>query len=1167
MNLSGLLDEVRGTTSYGDLLEALKGGREIPPLGLIPAARPYLAAALARDLGAPLLLVAAGPETARDWADELRKWLGPDVPVYHFATPDSLPYERIPWATYTIQERLRALVALARESVPVVVTSARAVAGSTVPRREMRLSVRSLKVGQIATLGDLLRRWFGEGYRLESVVEEPGTIARRGGILDIWPPNLPRPVRVEFFGDEVDSLRFFDPGTQLTTNKTESVLVGPGSEAFPRFAGRAISRMDEMDFSTCHPPARRDFEHDRKALEAGQGFPGAEYYIPLLYPVPGNLLDHLPEGALVFLDEGEEVAQAIMAVERQADQIERELIRSGEIPAGWPKPHSTWQEISQRLDRHRKLWAGQSEGLQYSDTVHSIGRLFWPAPIYNSRLDDLASDVEEIRRLGSSTVLITRQASRVSKLLSERGVPAMQVEDLTDPSSVEGVLLIQGTSNEGFVIREREDQPPALVLLTDVELFGWRRARRRVPRAKVARRAEAFFSEIKPGDYVVHIDHGIGRFGGLVRMKIGSVEQEYLLVEYAQGDRLYVPVQQTNRLSKYVSPSDVPPTLHRLHTTDWSRAKKRAKQAVAEIARDLLALYAAREMSPGHAFPPDTPWQKDLEAAFSYQETEDQLRAIAEVKKDMESPSPMDRLVCGDVGYGKTEVAIRAAFKAIMDGKQVALLAPTTVLAQQHFYTFKRRLDPFPVNVAMLSRLQTQAQQRKVLQGLADGSVDLVIGTHRLLSKDVRFKDLGLIIVDEEQRFGVYHKERLKQLRHQVDVLTLTATPIPRTLYLSLAGVRDMSLITSPPEDRLPIKTFVSEFDRGLIRKAILRELDRGGQVYFVHNRVRGIRAVARMIRDLVPEAIVEVAHGQMRERHLSEVMLSFTEGNVDVLVCTTIIENGLDVPNANTIIINNSHRFGLAQLYQLRGRVGRGAVRAYAYLLYPRGYDLPRQVQERLEMLAQASEAGAGFQIAMRDLEVRGAGEILGARQHGHMTAVGMDMYTRLLAQAVKELKEQQQSDLVLRPETVAMVLELEPSLVPDLPLAASIPEEYVPSSDLRLRLYRQLSGIRSLKEMREFASMLRDRFGPPPDEVKNLLFQTEVRLLGEKAGVKLVGKEGNYLTVVLESYLPADVRLPQGVRGRGTHVWIPLDGDNLWMPKLKQALESLASCVPQSR
>ncbi len=1156
MNLSGLLQPVRESAAYRDLLDALQSG-QTPPLGVLPAARPYLAAALALDVRKPLLLVAAGPETARDWVDELRQWLGPEAPVYHFAAPDALPYERIPWTAYTVQERLRALVALAKERSPIVVASARAIAMPTVPAREMRLSVRTLKVGQIAPPGELLRRWFEEGYRLEPVVEEPGTVARRGGLLDIWPPNLRHPVRVEFFGDEVDSLRFFDPETQITTGKTDSVLIGPGSEAFPRFSGNALARMDEMDFSTCHPPAMRDFRHDRSALESGQGFRGAEYYIPLLYSTPGNLLDHLREGSLALLDEGEEVVQAIMAVERQAHQIERELVRSGEIPSGWPKPYFTWQEVSGRLEKHRKLWLGQSAGLLYEGTTHPIGKLFWPAPLYNSRLEDLASDVEEFRRLGSGTVLVTRQASRVSKLLSEKGVPARQVEEIA--ALEKGVLLVQGTSNEGFVIRESEDDPPVLVFLTDTELFGWRRARRRVPRARKTTRTDVFFSEIKPGDYVVHIDHGIGRFGGLVRMKVGDVEQEYLLVEYAHNDRLYVPVQQANRLSKYVSPSDAPPTLHRLHTGDWARAKKRAKRAVAEIARDLLALYAAREVSQGHAFSPDTPWQKDLEAAFPYQETEDQIRAIEEVKRDMESPSPMDRLVCGDVGYGKTEVAIRAAFKAVIDGKQVAILTPTTVLAQQHFYTFKRRLDPFPVRVEMLSRLQTHAQQKKVLQGLADGSVDIVIGTHRLLSKDVRFKDLGLLVIDEEQRFGVYHKERLKQLRHQVDVLTLTATPIPRTLYLSLAGVRDMSLIASPPEDRLPIKTFVGEFDRSLIRKAILRELDRGGQVYFVHNRVRGIKTVAGMIQDLVPEAIVEVAHGQMHERHLSEVMLAFTEGNVDVLVCTTIIENGLDVPNANTIIINDAHRFGLAQLYQLRGRVGRGAVRAYAYLLYPKGYELPRQVRERLEMLSQASEAGAGFQIAMRDLEVRGAGEILGARQHGHMAAVGMDMYTRLLAQTIKELKEQQQSELTLSPETVAMAMELEPSMVPEIPLPASIPEEYVPSSELRLRLYRQLSGLKDLKEVREFAEMLRDRFGPPPEEVKNLLFQTEVRLMGERAGVSLMGKDGDRLTLVLEKGLGPDVKLPDGVRWRGTRVWIPLDGDDRWMSRLKQTLEAL--------
>ena len=523
---------------------------------------------------------------------------------------------------------------------------------------------------------------------------------------------------------------------------------------------------------------------------------------------------------------------------------------------------------------------------------------------------------------------------------------------------------------------------------------------------------EVFFADVQAGDFVVHIEHGIGRFHGLIRMPVDGTEREYLQVEYAQGDQLYVPVHQADRLARYVGAGEAIPSLHRLGTAEWEQVKQRARRAVAEIADDLLELYAAREVVQGHAFSPDAAWQHELEASFPYVETEDQLVAIEAVKQDMEQARPMDRLICGDVGYGKTEVALRAAFKAIMDNKQVAILVPTTVLAQQHYTNFSRRLAAFPVSVAMLSRFQTSGQQDRVLSGLANGSVDLVIGTHRLLSNDVAVKDLGLLIVDEEQRFGVAHKERIKQLRTEVDVLTLTATPIPRTLHMSLTGVRDLSTIDTPPEERLPIKTFVGDFDETLVRQAILREIDRNGQVFFVHNRVQGIEQIAAKLGKIVPEVRIAIAHGQMPERELSAVMLAFAEGDYDVLVCTSIIESGLDIPNANTIIINRADMFGLAQLYQLRGRVGRSAVRAYAYMLVDKYKALSEDARRRLEAIQEASELGAGFRIAMHDLEIRGAGELLGSRQHGHIAAVGFDLYTRLLAQAVNEARENAAGD-----------------------------------------------------------------------------------------------------------------------------------------------------------
>ncbi|RME40901.1 MAG: transcription-repair coupling factor, partial [Caldilineae bacterium] len=722
---------------------------------------------------------------------------------------------------------------------------------------------------------------------------------------------------------------------------------------------------------------------------------------------------------------------------------------------------------------------------------------------------------------------------------------------------------------EGWLLRPRQDAAPLLTFLTDAELFGVRkpqpRRRRRVRRGITP---ETFFSDVKPGDYVVHIEHGIGVFQGLVKLALDGVEREYLEVHYSQGDKLYVPIHQADRLSRYIGADDTPPVLHRLGTSDWSKIKKRARAAVADIAAELLRLYAERQIVPGRAFGPDTDWQRELEAAFPYVETEDQLKAIAEVKADMERPRPMDRLICGDVGYGKTEVALRAAFKAVMDGAQVAILVPTTVLAQQHYNTFRERLAPYPVTVEMLSRFRTPAQTRRILEGLASGGVDIVIGTHRLLQRDVRFKDLGLLIVDEEQRFGVRHKERLRQLRANVDTLTLSATPIPRTLHMALSGVRDMSVIDTPPEERLPIKTTIAHADDTLIRTAILREFDRGGQVYFVHNRVMGIEQMANHIRRLVPEARVRVAHGQMPERQLERVMLDFAAGEFDVLVSTTIIESGLDIPNVNTILINRADRFGLAQLYQLRGRVGRAAVQSYAYLLVPPGHNLPDIARRRLDAIREASELGAGFQIAMRDLEIRGAGDLLGARQHGHIAAVGFDLYVRLLAQAVQERKEvvgAGETDTL----TAEYLLPLEEDIQIHLPLPVYLPEDYLPEEHLRLRLYRRMANLNTLEEVESMGRELEDRFGALPEPVVNLMYQLKLKVLCRAAGVRYVSTEGGQVVIRAETLENVDRpglqrRLSAGVRVGRRQIWIPLHDDAAqWQGELEKALTLLGRMV----
>jgi transcription-repair coupling factor (superfamily II helicase) len=1118
---------------------------------------------------------------------------------------------------------------------------------STLPVREMRLALRTIRQEQSFDLNKMLALWIGLGYESGAVVETPGQFSRRGGIVDIWPPNLHKPLRIELFGDEVDSLRIFDPSTQRTVARVEQAWIGPASETLPRLGERAANRLKSLDLSPCHPPARIEYEREIASLLGGSGFRNLEWWMPYLYSQPTALLDYLPSAGFLLVDDAAELLASLADLEGQAEQLSRDLAAAGDLPAGLVPPYLTVAALGERLSRSQPVILGhgllssQAEALSgdlaglpgaegpgarrpgtqaipnppiYHLPIYQFTDSFVAGPRYGGQVRTALTDLKRELAEGDRVVMVTRQAPRMADLLNEAGHAIAPTENIEVPPPP-GLTLIQGVMEEGWRMANGEwpmasseslvingDSPMAdsslpsaisyqpsasLWFLTDAELFGWGKPKPRRPQRPRAVAPEVFFADVKPGDYVVHIEHGIGRFKGLVKLILDHVEREYLQVEYAQGDDLYVPVHQADRLARYVAPGDSVPALHRLGTLDWEQVKARARRAVADIADELLELYAAREVVQGHAFSPDAAWQAELEASFPYIETEDQLVAIEAVKHDMEQSRPMDRLICGDVGYGKTEVALRAAFKAIMDGKQVAVLVPTTVLAQQHYTNFNRRLAAFPVNVAMLSRFQTPARQDRVVADLLSGKVDLVVGTHRLLSQDVAFKDLGLLIVDEEQRFGVVHKERIKQMRTEVDVLTLTATPIPRTLHMSLTGVRDLSTIETPPEERLPIKTFVGDYDENLIRQAILREMDRNGQVYFVHNRVQGIEQMAARVRKIVPEARLAIAHGQMPEKELSSVMLAFADGEYDVLVCTSIIESGLDIPNCNTIIINRADQFGLAQLYQLRGRVGRSAMRAYAYLLVDKYKALTEDARRRLEAIQEASELGAGFRIAMEDLEIRGAGELLGARQHGHITAVGFDLYTRLLAQAVQEARERvsagdrgqgtggrgqgagirdQGSGVRGQEEAQHNLLEdpLAPTVQLDLNLPARIPESYVPEAALRLQLYRRLAGLTTLEAIAEIAQEFTDRFGPVPEEVENLLYIVRVKVLAINAGVEAISQEEEQLVLKsakLESVDRAKLQeqlAAQGVAARVARraIWLEMKEANGWRSDLLKTL-----------
>jgi transcription-repair coupling factor (superfamily II helicase) len=1152
---------------------------------LIAPARSYLIAALQQDLGRPLLVVAAQLERAQQIYDELRVWSATPEGVLRFPEPDALPYERVPWAMETVGERLATLTALSPLPYPsspipypLVVTSARALMYKTIPLEEFKASTHTLRAGQTISLQKTLAHWYALGYRPESVVEEPGTFSRRGGIIDVFPPGNPWPVRIELFGDQIESLRTFDPTSQRSQESITSFTMTPASEALPKYGQRAAQLVADLELTGCHLPARSEFRNDREALERGEGFRGLEFYVPYLYPQPGVLMDYLPSEGPLLVDDWVELEATVEELEAQAMKLREDLAEAGDLPRGLTVPYFTWQELEPVLMSRRPVVLGYEWSALDADLVDAqasvrtatpdrlrLSQHFTPSPRYGGQLKRVLEDCRSMTDEGQKVVVVSRQARRLSQLLTERGIHATPVGDVSEPLPPRSLTLVQGTLAEGWRLQLAGSKLKSVVcnLLTDAEIFGWARPLpRRAPKPR-AITPEAFFSDVAPGDYVVHIEHGIGLFQGLTKLTVDGIEREYLQVDYAAGDKLYVPIHQVDRLSRYVGVGDRPPAVHRLGTTDWARVKAQAKRAVEDIARDLLELYSAREVIPGYAFSTDTPWQAELEAAFPYIETKDQLAAVEAVKADMEQIKPMDRLICGDVGYGKTEVSLRAAFKAVMEGKQVALLVPTTVLAQQHHQTFLERLKPFPVEVEMLSRFRSRREQQKVLERLRKGQVDIVIGTHRLLQEDVAFKDLGLLIIDEEQRFGVSHKEKLKQMRKEVDVLTLTATPIPRTLHMSLMGVRDMSTIETPPEERLPIVTHMGEYDESLIRKAILRELARGGQVYFVHNRVQGINQMAQRLAKIVPEATLAIGHGQMPERELERVMLDFAAGKVDVLVCTSIIQNGLDIPNTNTIIVNRADRFGLAQLYQLRGRVGRSAVRAYAYFLHARHQRLSETARKRLQTILEASELGAGFRIAMRDLEIRGAGELLGARQHGHIAAVGFDLYCRLLAQAVRELKGEEPSQLL--GEEMAYLQPLRSGVQINLPLAVSLPEDYVPDESLRLHLYRRLAGLNTLGEVDDMAQELEDRFGELSQAAVNLLYQLRLKILAVAAGVQAISNEEGQVVIKAEGLGGAEGkwlqrRLGNKARVGRRQVWLPLDARDRWREILPGILQTMA-------
>ncbi len=1059
------------------------GAREVSLSGLTPAAGAYLLSRLFRTLARPLLLITPDSVSQEAFLKDLAFFLGRgggDGPhtwprLLSFPAHELLPFRTLGFDAEVAAARVGAAYAALTYQEPYFLAApAAALKQKLLPAPRLQDAFAYVVAGEELNRQDFLKQLQEGGYERRPIVEERGEFSIRGGIIDLFPPLYAQPVRLEFFGDEVESLRFFDPANQRSKGSLEEMIALPVSEVIldERARDQALqgkSRRRDPNFWRC--------------VSEGLQFPGIERHLAEFYPETSTLWDYLPQDTVVVEWEPESAAQKL---EKFGDAAQNE-------PSGWLDQES-WETRRQAFTSVRcefLTWGESATGRSFAFQVgknDGLAQELAQAAGEDGRvIPALAQRLTQWSRQGLHVLLISLNAHRAARLAQMLAAEGLDAEVLPQPVWENGgqVHLAVGEISGGFRLPVE-----GLAVVTEDEALGLKPERRRRKEATPLQDLTSL-ADLSEGDYIVHLDHGIGVYRGLVKLAVGTQANDFLELEYQGGDRLFLPVDRLNLVQKYLGVEGHSPKVERLGGKSWESTKKRVKKSVEKIARELVELYAARRVLPGHAFTAPDRIFREFEATFPFEETPDQLVAIQEVMADMAAEKPMDRLVCGDVGYGKTEVAVRAAFRAAMDGKQVAMVAPTTVLVEQHLDTFAQRLGHYPLEVRALSRFKTPAEQKRILADLEKGKVDIIIGTHRLLQKDVHFRDLGLVVIDEEQRFGVKQKEKLKEWRKTVDVLTLTATPIPRTLQLSLTGIRELSQINTPPENRRSIRTYLCRPEKPVIQAAIRRELSRRGQVFFVHNRVQTLPRWVRFVQELVPEARVAMAHGQMPERALEQVMVRFWRGDIDVLVCTAIIEAGLDIPAANTIIINRAHTLGLAQLYQLRGRVGRSQAQAYAYLLVPDEAALSTEALKRLKALMEFTELGSGFKIAFHDLQIRGAGNLLGQAQSGHLADVGYELYLQLLEQAIRAFKGEAPEDLTPEPEI-------------RLPVAAYLPEEYVPDIQQRLALYRRLSGRLTPEMVDELEEELLDRFGPLPQEGLDLLKVVRLKYDLRRLGIK---------------------------------------------------------------
>jgi len=1086
------------------LIESIQAGSRLACTNASGTERAFITAEIARTISRPICMVLPTRKACDRMAADIQFFLGADSrEVFVFPPYNILPFKQIAYHNETAAQRIHLLYRLASGNAAsmIILLPAETLLQRLIPKSILNDYAELLMAGEEIDRDSLITHLHAGGYNHTTLVEEPGEYAVRGGIIDIFSPMYAEPLRMELFGDVVDDLRFFSPDTQRKIGTAEEAVILPAREAVlkKQWLDEMIQRVRDHgpDLGLSGEQVNRFISR----IRAEGVFNGLESLLPLLYSRLDTLFAYVPENALWIQSDAGEIEKAATNAENVAARNYLQAKEENRLCVDPEHLYDSWTKVASNLINrvcldYQALPAASTDSpeagvfpVNASDNTDLTARLA-SGQKDGHMLQPLTEWIETHRSAGYLTLLVCTtesQAKRLQEVLAPYGV-SPRISEAADLSRLQKgqAYIYPGQLGAGFV------WPAAgLAIITESEIFGERMGRRRRRKGRQKVQTELLdFGELNIDDLVVHIEHGIGQYKGLIKLSVERITSDFLQIRYKGGDKLYLPVDRMDMVQKYMGVEGIEPAIDKLGGKSWQRSRAKAKESVEKIANELLELYAARRARDGYAFSPPDTYYKDFEAGFPYEETSDQLKAIDDVIADMEHSRPMDRLICGDVGYGKTEVALRAAFKAVNEGKQVALLVPTTLLAEQHYVTFSERFARYPVNIERLSRFRSRKKQAEIVNHLKKGTADIVIGTHRLLQKDIEFKDLGLMVIDEEQRFGVTHKEKLKKIRSTVDVLSMTATPIPRTLHMSLMGVRDISVIQTPPELRRPIISYISELDPMIITEAIRKELERGGQIFFVHNNINTIWNMAKYLQDLVPEVRLGVAHGRLEEDALERVMYQFMSKEIDMLVCTTIVESGLDIPNANTMLINRADRFGLAQIYQLRGRVGRSNEQAYAYMFVPKEAALTRDAQKRLKVLMEHSDLGAGFQIAMNDLKIRGGGAALGVEQSGHIAAVGYDMFLRLLEESVSRLKGE------------AVVEKLEPEI--NVPMSVYIPEAYVPDIDQRMSIYRRLAKMSELKEISDIKAELVDRYGPLPEPAQNLLLKIMLRILAIKAGVK---------------------------------------------------------------